>query len=417
MKNAIKEAFHSPKFVTGFVIFIIMLSLAIFVPIFAPHDPLEMVTAAPYKPGTYISVVDAMNLSKTYELKMDVSASRLQSVLSDEDKAQMMEYLTKFAGIDEAEIPDVNADVKSFMNYFEEHYDNTLKVKGLTNAKKQFLRKLSTRVNNALKTSDITIAEANEDGELEESKKIKLNTFVNVKDVNAKQFFLLGTDPFGRDEFIEVCSAIGTSLKMGLLAGVIATFIGLTLGLLSGYLGGTPDNIIVFFTNLFTVIPSFVLIVLISFSLSQSQRSVWLVGVIIGITSWPWTARSVRSQVISLRNRDHVNMSKISGHSLFRIICEDILPYVASYVIMALILQISSAILSEAQLSMLGLGPSTTKVATLGLMMNWAMTMQAHLSGQWWAFMPVILSIALVAFSMNLMNTGLDQVFNPQLRD
>ena len=95
----------------------------------------------------------------------------------------------------------------------------------------------------------------------------------------------------------------------------------------------------------------------------------------------------------------------------------DILPYVASYVVMAFILQISSGILAEAQLSMLGLGPATTKVTTLGLMMNWAMSCKAPLSNAWWAFVPVILSIALISFSLNLMNTGLDQVFNPQLRD
>ena len=142
-----------------------------------------------------------------------------------------------------------------------------------------------------------------------------------------------------------------------------------------------------------------------------------MVALVIGITSWPWTTRSVRSQVISLRNRDHVNLSKLSGHSLFRIILTDILPYIASYVVMALILQISSAILAEAQLSMIGLGPSTTKVATLGLMMNWAMLYTAHLNGSWWAYFPVLLVIALVSFALNLMNTGLDQVFNPTLRD
>jgi ABC-type dipeptide/oligopeptide/nickel transport system permease subunit len=80
-------------------------------------------------------------------------------------------------------------------------------------------------------------------------------------------------------------------------------------------------------------------------------------------------------------------------------------------------LQIASGILAEAQLSMLGLGPSTSKIATLGLMLNWAMQFQAPLSNAWWAFLPVILSIALITFSLNLMNTGLDQVFNPQLRD
>ena len=142
-----------------------------------------------------------------------------------------------------------------------------------------------------------------------------------------------------------------------------------------------------------------------------------MVALIIGLTSWPWTTRSVRSQVISLRNRDHVNLSKLSGHSMMRIIFTDILPYIASYVVMAMILQISSGILSEAQLSMIGLGPATTKTATLGLMMNWAMQYSAHLNGSWWAYFPVVIMIALISFSLNLMNTGLDQVFNPQLRD
>jgi hypothetical protein len=128
-------------------------------------------------------------------------------------------------------------------------------------------------------------------------------------------------------------------------------------------------------------------------------------------------ARAVRAQVISLRNRDHVNLSKLSGHSIVHIILTDILPYIASYVIMALILQISSAILAEAGLSILGLGPKTTEVPTLGLMMQWAMIYQAQVQGKWWAYFPVIVTIALITFSMNLMNTGLDQLFNPALRE
>jgi peptide/nickel transport system permease protein len=125
----------------------------------------------------------------------------------------------------------------------------------------------------------------------------------------------------------------------------------------------------------------------------------------------------VRAQVISLRNRDHVNMAKLSGHSTARILLLSILPFIASYVIMAFILQVSSGILAEAGLSILGLGPRTTEVPTLGLMMNWAMIYSAHLLGKWWAYFPVILVIALIAFSLNLMNTGLDQIYNPALRE
>ena len=149
----------------------------------------------------------------------------------------------------------------------------------------------------------------------------------------------------------------------------------------------------------------------------QDRRGAFTVAAVIGFTSWVWTARAVRAQVISLRNRDHVNLSKLSGHSLVRIIARDILPYIASYVVMAFILQISSGILAEAGLSILGLGPRTTEVPTLGLMLNWALIYQAHILGKWWAVFPVILTIALITFSMNLMNTGLDQVFNPALRD
>jgi ABC-type dipeptide/oligopeptide/nickel transport system permease subunit len=203
------------------------------------------------------------------------------------------------------------------------------------------------------------------------------------------------------------------------MAGVIATVIGLMIGLLAGYVGGILDDILMFIANLFTVIPSFILLILINYSLPASSRGAVLCAVVIGFTSWVWTARSVRSQVISLRNRDHVNLSKLSGHSLFRIILTDILPYIASYVVMAFILQVSSGILAEAQLSILGLGPNEAKDgATLGVLMNWAKLMGAYTSSNaWWAYFPVIGTIALISFSLNLMNTGLDQVFNPTLRD
>ncbi len=227
----------------------------------------------------------------------------------------------------------------------------------------------------------------------------------------------LGTDNFGRDVLTELVAATGVSLLIGFVAGIIATLIGLTLGLLAGYIGGLVDDGIMFVTNLFTVIPTIVLLILISFSIGQEQRGAVTIAVVIGFTSWVWTARAVRAQVISLRNRDHVNLSKLSGHSIVHIILADILPYIASYVVMALILQISAGILAEAGLSILGLGPRTTEVPTLGLMMNWAMIYQAQILGKWWAYFPVIIVIALISFSLNLMNTGLDQVFNPALRE
>ena len=253
-------------------------------------------------------------------------------------------------------------------------------------------------------------------GALEQSGIVKQSDYVNVGEIPNVRVLPLGTDNFGRDVLTELVRATGVSLMIGLVAGLIATAIGLTLGLVAGYVGGIADDIM-FVTNLFTVIPTFVLLILISFSIGQDKRGPITIAVVIGFTSWVWTTRAVRSQVFSLRDRDHVNLSKLSGHSLARIIATDILPYIMSYVVMALILQISSGILAEATLSILGLGPRTTEVPTLGLMMNWAMIYQAHILGKWWAILPVLLTIAMITFSMNLMNTGLDQVFNPALRE
>ena len=233
-----------------------------------------------------------------------------------------------------------------------------------------------------------------------------------VKKEAAKVLHVLGTDNFGRDVLTQLVAGARTSLLIGIMAGIIATLIGLTIGLLAGYHGGQLDNFLSTITNIFIVIPSFVILVLVSVSLRS--RSFITTAFVIGITAWPWTARSVRAQTTSLRNRDHVNLSKLSGHSMPRIIVKDILPYLGSYVMMAFILQVASGILAEASLSMLGLGPQN--VASLGLMMQWAMSFNALPTGAWWAFLPVVFTVALISFSLNLMNSGLDQIFNPQIR-
>lgn len=413
MKSLIKQVFHSSKFVVGFVIFAVMLFMIIFYPLIVATDPLNMVGGLFYKPGTYISVKDAVQTQK-YTLKINTSSAKLKSI-SKSDRMNMADWLIKYGSVKKSEI-NIN-DIQSLVNLWIKDYDPSADQTGLLSAQKKQYVRLNDKIAVLASNEDIYIAAKDKNGALKSDAPLDTKSFVNTKDVLNKRTFILGTDNFGRDVLTELAAATGTSLKIGLIAGIIATLIGLFLGLLAGYVGGILDDFIMFITNIFTVIPSFILLVLISFSVSENARGVMLTAVIIGITSWPWTTRSVRSQVMSLRNRDHVNLSKLSGHSLPKIILTDILPYVASYIVMAFILQISSGILSEAQLSMLGLGPATTKVSTLGLMMNWAIAYKAPLTGAWWAFLPVILAITLISFSLNLMNTGLDQVFNPQLRD
>lgn len=417
MKNTLRQVFHSPKFVIGLVLFMVVLLMVIIYPIVVPDNPLQMIGLGTFfKPGTYVSTYDSLNTQRVYTLKMDdAAAKRIDSMLSGDDRLEMKAWLIQF-GIPEEEINI--EDTEGLLNTWWQNFDGSLRLEGMTSAKRKFYVRLDEKLDGILSNQSLSVMRRNEEtGELEEAGEVTGTDYVNLSDVANVVHLPLGTDNFGRNVLTELVTATGVSLMIGLIAGVIATFIGLTMGLLAGYIGGMVDDIIMFVTNLFTVIPSFVLLILISFSIGQEQRGAVTVAVVIGLTSWVWTTRSVRSQVISLRNRDHVNLSKLSGHSLVRIILTDILPYIASYVVMALILQISSAILAEAQLSMLGLGPRTTEVPTLGLMMYWSMAYTAHLNGSWWAYAPVILTIALVGFSLNLMNTGLDQVFNPTLRD
>ena len=418
MKSQLRQVMRSGKFMVGFCTFAAILLLVVIYPIFNPGDPLQMIGMSSFiKPGTYISIYDSLDLElhNIARFRLPGAAeSRIDSRLSFENRLEILNYLI-LAGVSEDDI-DIE-DTEELLAFWRQEYDPSRMI-GNTNAERRNFGRLDNRLRGLLDSDDYQVMEMNTDtGEYEHKTDVNEMDYVNISDVANTIHLPLGTDNFGRDMLKQLVAAISTSLQIGLLAGTIATLIGLALGLFAGYVGGIVDEIIMFITNLFTVIPGIVLLILISYSIGQEQRGVATVAVVIGLTGWVWTTRSVRSQVMSLRNRDHVSLSKLSGHSLPRIIIQDILPYIASYVLMALVLQISSAILAEAGLSMLGLGPKTTEVPTLGLMMNWAMTYTAHMRGAWWAYYPVVLVIALISFSLNLMNTGLDQVFNPQLRD
>ena len=238
-------------------------------------------------------------------------------------------------------------------------------------------------------------------------------TYLIPKNTAPNSRFWFGTDNFSRDLFLEMSYGARTSLLVGLIAGVIATIIGLALGLTAGFVGGMVDNIITMITNTFIVIPSTVILILISIAVGQF-REAWITGVIIGLIAWPWTARSVRAQTTSLRFRDHVNMARITGYSTGRIILTEIMPYLASYIVMAFILQVAGGIGQEATLALLGLGDPTG--ISLGRLMNWAMEYEAINFNRWWLFIPVACSIAMITYGLYLMNSGMDQVFNPKIR-
>jgi peptide/nickel transport system permease protein len=420
MKNTLQQVFHSGKFVVGFVIFMFIVLTVIIFPRFVNTPPLGIISQGSTQgsflpPGIYVNVYDSINTAPYTLILDDAAAKRLANKLSAEDRTAIKEWLVA-DGIPENTID--TTDTKSLIYLWASNYDPKKEIKGMTFAKSRYYQRLNTSLQGILSTQGVTIAETGTmTGTFQAAGTVAQTDYVNIGEVPNVRLLLLGTDNFGRDVMSELVSATGTSLLIGIVAGLIATTIGLVLGLAAGYMGGVVDDVVMFFTNIFTVIPTIVLLILISYSIGQEKRGAVTIAVVIGFTAWVWTARAVRAQVFSLRNRDHVSLSKLSGHPIWLIIFTDIFPYIASYVVMALILQISTAILYEASLSILGLGPKTTDSATLGLMMNWAFFYMAPSLGKWWAYVPVIVVIALISFSLNLMNTGLDQVYNPALRE
>ena len=223
---------------------------------------------------------------------------------------------------------------------------------------------------------------------------------------------LLGTDNEGQSVLANLVYGTRTSLLVGLVAGLIASAIGLVLGLVAGYQGGWLDDVISGLTNVALAIPSIVLVILLGIALND--RSSLALAFIIGITSWPWMARAVRAQSTSIRAREHIDVARLSGASWVSILTRDVLPYLLSYVVMAFVLQVSGAILAEAALSLLGLGPSGT--TSLGVMLYWALQWGSIRTGAIWAFLPPTVMLTLIAFSLLLLQSSLDEVFNPRLR-
>jgi peptide/nickel transport system permease protein len=222
----------------------------------------------------------------------------------------------------------------------------------------------------------------------------------------------LGTDDLGHDIFTNLMFGTRTSLVIGFVAGAFATVIGVVVGLLAGYHGGRVEEALMGVTNVALAIPAIVVLILLSVALDF--RSIVTMALVIAITSWPWTARAVRAQTSSVRTREHLDVARLSGAGTWNILLWDVLPYLMSYICMAFVLQISSAILAEAGLSLLGLGPSDS--VSLGIMLNWALVGESLRTGAWWAFVPPTVLLTLIAFTLLMLQSSLDQVFNPRLR-
>ena len=225
--------------------------------------------------------------------------------------------------------------------------------------------------------------------------------------------YWFGTTSFGQDVFAQFVHGLRATFVVGILGGGIGTLIGVVVGFTAGYRGGMVDELLNMLTNIILVIP--VLAVLLIIAAYLEVRSILSECIIIGFTAWPWAARAIRAQTFSLRTREFVDLARMSGMKSNKIIFTEIAPNMMSYLVMTFILQFGGAILNAATLDFIGLGP--TSGISLGLIMQNAVLWGALLLDIWWWFVPPGLAITAIVGALYVMNVGLDEVFNPKLRE
>lgn len=223
---------------------------------------------------------------------------------------------------------------------------------------------------------------------------------------------LLGTDATGRDILAMIVHGIVPTLEIGLLAGGIGTAVGVILGLASGYFRGPIDTLIRSAADIMLTIPALaVLVVLAAF---LQARTVELMAFVVALFAWPWTARAVRSQTLTMREQAYVLVARLSGRSDAGIIVFELLPNLLPYVMATFVAAVSGAILAAVGLQLLGLGPIT--IPTLGLLLQNAFASAALTRGLWWWWGPPTVILVLLFVGLFLLGEALDVLANPRLR-
>jgi peptide/nickel transport system permease protein len=222
----------------------------------------------------------------------------------------------------------------------------------------------------------------------------------------------LGTDNFGRDIFSELLYGARTSIIVGIVSAIIASFLGAAVGLYSGYVGGWKDEVVMRLNDVVLSIPWLVLMIIVAAFIGTID----LTGIIliIGLTGWSTTARMVRAQVLSVKERQYVERARSIGASEMAIIRRHIFPNTFPLIFANTILTVAVSILSEATLSFLGLRPSG--VVTWGTMLSYANEYDAFSNGlEWWTLAPGLCIVGVV-LGFTLLGYALDDILNPKLR-
>lgn len=244
---------------------------------------------------------------------------------------------------------------------------------------------------------------------------VKLDTEVKLDKIYQfpSREHILGTDNQGRDIFSQIVNGGKDVIIVAFLAGLISTLIAVTLGSLSAYAGGITDTIIMFITEIILTIPQFPLLAVLAAFVRLTNPT--MLAFIIGFLGWPALARAIRSQVLSIRERDYIEAARVLDLGRLHIIFSEILPNMLSYIVISLIMAMTSAVYSQVGLIILGLVPFYGH--NWGLMIQLAWTRGAiFYKGSIFYILSPIIAIALFQWSAVTFTRSLEGIFNPRLR-
>lgn len=223
--------------------------------------------------------------------------------------------------------------------------------------------------------------------------------------------YLLGTDSQGRDMLTLLIYGTPNTMKMGLIAGFIGVGLGLFFGLLAGNFGGVIDATIRVAADALLTVPAIAILVIIAGSVGHMTTNI--MALVVASLSWMFTTRTIRAQVLTMRERSYVEVAQVNGESSFEILFKEIAPNLLPFIMASFVGTVGSAILAVIGLEALGLG--ALEEVTLGNTIYWSQQSAAVLRGYWWWWGPPIVVIALIFLGLFLTSIGFDRFANPKL--
>jgi len=223
-----------------------------------------------------------------------------------------------------------------------------------------------------------------------------------------------GTDGQGRNLFAVAVFGVWETLRIGFIAGVIGVGFGAFLGFTSAFFGGWYDTVVQWVVDVLLTVPGLLILIVIASSLGNSLFTLTSMAFVIALTAWMGPARTIRAQVLTLRERSYVMMARLNGMSSWGIIFRELVPNLLPYLGASLVGAVTGAIFASIGLAGLGLGP--LREPTIGVTIYWAMNQNALLREMWWWLMMPIVTIILMFVMLFMISAGLDELANPRVR-